>query len=328
MKDCGEASKSLLIGNGWSIEFHNKFTYTSLLEQLNQEDLNKKIVEIFDQLKTCDFERVLYSIEKTKKILDILEPDNKLNPTPYLESLKGSFLKVLGDIHPRSWDIIESSHPYTQEQIIRLFDEKSSSPRESLEEKAIIFLKNFTAYFTINYDLLLYWLLNKSSLNLDDGFRGYNNKLIFQESADQNIFYLHGGLHLHNSGTHKRKYENGNSIIDSMKESMDDHEYPTIVLEGSSESKKEAINQSPYLHWCYNKFSNINGIIFIHGFSFKENDEHIYEPIFQNKEITKIFIGLHENDKDEVKLRAANASKNKLNKENLVFYDAGSIYAK
>ena len=68
------------------------------------------------------------------------------------------------------------------------------------------FLANFNTTYSLNYDLLLYWVLMHTemepAINNDDGFRTPED----EEDADyvtweventdrQNIFYLHGALH-------------------------------------------------------------------------------------------------------------------------------------
>lgn len=71
-------------------------------------------------------------------------------------------------------------------------------------ESLLNFLSNFKAIYTTNYDLFLYWLimyskskLNSESIPLNDGFlreNEENNRLIWCNKENQDIYFLHGGF--------------------------------------------------------------------------------------------------------------------------------------
>ncbi|MGL4824659.1 MAG: DUF4917 family protein [Alphaproteobacteria bacterium] len=198
-----KGNKNVLLGNGWSIGLWEKFSYEELLEKFSKDE-EKKIRNFFDKMKTTDFEDMMQAIEITKEVLQILRKPSgiQFDSSKHLDSLKDSFLKALEEIHPRNWDAIES----------KLSEQKT---------KTIKFLQNFQCCFTTNYDLLLYWILNKAydagKIALNDGFATPQPPLIFQETEKQNLFYLHGGLHLHDSATRKEQNRGNESIIEQLK---------------------------------------------------------------------------------------------------------------
>jgi len=53
---------------------------------------------------------------------------------------------------------------------------------------------------------------------------------------------------------------------------------------------------------CLRSLNSIGGCLFIYGFGFNENDEHISKEIFKNRKLKRIFVSLHGRiDSDENK---------------------------
>jgi hypothetical protein len=69
----------------------------------------------------------------------------------------------------------------------------------------IRFLRQFDTIFTLNYDLLLYWVILEKPGLFQDGFglgqkkSGFHGP--FEENARCKIYNLHGGLHLFQTST-------------------------------------------------------------------------------------------------------------------------------
>ncbi len=102
--------------------------------------------------------------------------------------------------------------------------------------------------------------------------------------------------------------------------------YPLVVTEGASQDKLDFIKENDYLQYCYNKLSEISAVLFIHGHSLNETDQHIFDAINKNLIIKKIYISVHkdtENLDDKKKL-----AKERLNifysLRRLCYYDADS----
>jgi hypothetical protein len=77
-----------------------------------------------------------------------------------------------------------------------------------------------------------------------------------------------------------------------IKDALDQGMYPLIVAEGTSEQKKEKLNKSAYLLRGLKSIASISDALFVYGFSFSDNDEHILIKIQKGK-INKLCIGLY-----------------------------------
>ena len=145
-----------------------------------------------------------------------------------------------------------------------------------------------------------------------------------------NVFYLHGGLHLfHNErDTFKIIYDNENKIclLDQIKAYINNDISPLVITEGNSKDKKFWIDQNNYLQYCYNKLSEISGVLFIHGHSLNETDQHIFDAINKNLKIKKIYISVHKDTEtlDDKKKLAKERLKMFYSLRRLRYYDADS----
>ena len=203
-------------------------------------------------------------------------------------------------------------------------------PKPQLDACAA-FLTQFDSIFTLNYDLLLYWvIMHAASHKFSDGF-GLGDEVDgfrqYNDSAHCNTYYLHGALHLFLGSqreTRKRVVTNS-TIIDDIAETIRrTKQLPLFVAEGSSGQKLARINSVPYLADCYRSFQCLDGSLFIFGHSAGEEDRHIYEAVFGG-EIGKVFFFVHEPKKDWLTTRQKLAGFNEINRKIEVAYvDAGT----
>ena len=319
IKECAKYKKNLLLGNGFSMAYDDAaFNYKHLLED---SKLPQKLKFLFEIFKTEDYERVIKNLETLEQIFN--NKGNIVNELRCIEELiKRDLVRT-----------ITNKHPNSQYEI-------------APERKAatLSFLSSFTNIFTVNYDLLLYWSIifnikdnDKLWGDMNDGFswnspkdciwKPYSLKVI------PNVFYLHGGLHLfHNErDTFKIMYDNENKIclLDQIKAYINNDISPLVITEGNSNDKKFWIEQNNYLQYCYNKLSEISGVLFIHGHSLDETDQHIFDVINKNLKIKKIYISVHqqkENLKDKRKKSDTFfATREKEETLKVEFYDAESV---
>ncbi|MBM7073490.1 DUF4917 family protein [Shewanella sp. 202IG2-18] len=182
--------------------------------------------------------------------------------------------------------------------------------------------------FPLNYDLLLYWALNKTEIipigygNKGDGFT-YTE---WTNRADQNVYFLHGGLHLYDTGSkiekHRFNADHDVSIIDKVRDNLDLGNFPLFVSEPSSQKKLEKIKHNPYLNDCYKSLGKLGGELFIHGHSIDENDKHIFDQI-NNSDISKVYVSIFgDESSDANKVSKANATR--FIDVPVVFYDAST----
>ena len=130
------------------------------------------------------------------------------------------------------------------------------------------------------------------TLKSDDGFRqpdsGPHDYVVweFSDSGQQNIFYMHGALHVFDAGKEVQKYtwsHTGIALIDQIREALETGRYPIYVSEGTSRSKMERVMHSSYLIRGYRSLSLITGSLFIFGHSLQPSDEHVLKCIEESQ---------------------------------------------
>lgn len=319
--------RHLLLGNGFSISWKaDIFRYDSLYNRANFDSLNPDIKKVFEQLKTTDFEIVMKSLHSTAEILKVY-CKNETTLITKLENdatqLKNLLVETIATYHP------EAPNEITESQYLNSNN----------------FLSNFNNIYTLNYDLLLYWVImhfNEPNIKpkFDDGFRtpdeGRTEYVTWdvENTNSQNIFYLHGALHIFDEGAELQKYtwvNTGIKLIDQIRSALNKNYFPVFVSEGSSKDKIEKINHSNYLSRGYRSFSAISHSLFIYGHSLAENDEHILKLIPKGK-ISHLFISLYGDqskpDNKKIIAKAKSLQENRKNKSKpleLHFFDAQSI---
>ena len=289
-------TKYLLLGNGFSMSYNkDRFSFTSLLESAVKKGLiqeNSSLYNIFKKFETKDFEEVVKLLETSLKVLEeygINDLENKEKITNDSESLKIHLV-----------DIITNNHP---EKITDISD------REYLTVSN--FLNNYHKIYTLNYDLLLYWstiklldflnveTIKKKNLNVTDGFReGVNSDIVFgNDSSPQEIYYLHGALHIFDEKHKiiKNTFSRTNiPLKEQTLKNLKKEIYPIFVSEGTSEQKKAKIIHNAYLNHCYKSLNSIgkkDSSLIVFGTLLKSNDEHIREAIINNK-VENIYFGV------------------------------------
>lgn len=328
----------LLLGNGFSMAFDpNIFGYNKLFEKASS-NFSLKTIDLFIKLKKYDFEHIIRDLNNTKKISTILGDYPQLiqECNDIEEEIRGGLIAALTSLH--------------------IHDFSKVNPNKL--DNCINFLQNFNEVFTLNYDLLLYWVIMhwnnlKKNQNIsiphDDGFRGSDGVLVLSDN-DKNVHYLHGAFHIFNrqkddiperrdragkvidpaiiknsaSYIEKINYTaTGTPLLDLLKTEIQKSRIPLLVIEGLSEQKKSAITNNEYLLSCYNSLEDIESC-FVYGHSFSVNDNHIYNKIKAPK---NFFISLYK-DNEATKQRAKTyfQSLNQKKTRNLqvYFYDAES----
>lgn len=325
MKLSNSNKRYLLLGNGFSTALYPSiFSYSSLLEETNFSKKNE-IKNIFSKLMTSDFEIVIKAIENSSEILKIYDGDKKLQKQLKAEAkwLKDALVETIASRHPK----------------------KATELQTNAAVACNRFLENFKIIYSLNYDVLLYWVLLAGKENnpneIDDGFRNPDSEFgenfrVFDSPHSPNFFYLHGGLHLFDAGSEVRKYvwlDTGIPIIQQVKEALSKNMYPLFVAEGTSTQKLTKINHSAYLSKALRSFESIAKIgdadVFIFGHSLAENDDHVLNKI--RKGICKrVFVSIFKHPKNgydkNLIARAKSLSSERSTKKPLevIFFDAGS----
>jgi hypothetical protein len=288
---------SILIANGFSQAWDSTiFNYASLLDAASFGNRNAEIRGLFTTSNTYDFEAIMRQLVSAQTVLETYGEDQKIidRIKEDQEILKEALLTAIADTHP------ELPSEVTDDQYIA----------------ARKFVSGFKNVFSLNYDLLFYWARNKSDLNptdydTDDGFRWPNTWKI--TGTNQNVFFLHGGLHIYDAGLSIRKHactDDGETIIEQVRDNLNRGKFPLFVSEPDDSKKKEKIEHNPYLYHSYRKLEELTGTLFIHGHSMDENDKHIFEQLVSSR-INKVYVSIFGNE---------NSGQNKKTKANALAY--------
>ena len=316
-----------LLGNGFSISCRSDiFVYGKLFERADFSDLSPSAKLAFEALGTQDFEKVIKVLRDASAVL-IAYKGTKTKLIQQLQEDADGLREVLVQA-------IASSHPDWPGDIS---DAEYACCRT--------FLANFNNVYTLSYDLLLYWAVmhdeDGKKIKSDDGFGApeddFDSEYVIWEpetSRSQNIWYLHGALHVFDAGTEIQKYtwvNTGQRLIEQIRDALERDYFPLFVAEGTSDEKLDRIMHSEYLAKGKRSFSSIQGALFIHGHSLAENDEHFLKVIEKGK-VKHLYVGLFgdkNNDSNKgIKKRASRITHNRAKSKPLKvsFYDSESAH--
>lgn len=279
--------RHLLLGNGFSIACRpDIFAYGKLFEQADFSKISPTAKQAFSALETQDFEKVIKALRDSSAIAAAYGA-----PKAFCDQLRND----ADGLRELLVQTIASTHP--------------AWPGELTEPEYAAcraFISNFHSVYTLNYDLLLYWVQMHTEEGVrptsDDGFRkpddDYESAYVVWEpdqSHEQNMWFLHGALHVFDSGIEIQKYTWANTgvrLIDQIRNALGRNMFPLFVSEGTSAEKYERIRHNDYLAKAYRSFSSIQGALFIFGHSLAENDDHYLRRIQKGK-ISRLYVGLY-----------------------------------
>lgn len=339
IKDSADFSKRhLILGNGFSIACRaDIFHYASLFAQADFSNV-PEVKTVFDALGTQDFEVAIRALENASRILPAYVPDGAAAIAKMLEhaaALKEILVQTIAGNHPA----IPSEIP----------DEKFWACRQFLSH----FLDGDKGQvFTLNYDLLLYWTLMHDDmafgeplqLGKNDGFGNDEDDpnadyVVWQGETSAHsarVHFLHGALHLFDSGNELKKYtwiRKNIPLIVQARDSINNNAYPLFVAEGTSVQKKDKIRHNAYLYQGFKQLTaNTNQgkhCFFIFGHSLAENDDHILKRLARGR-FPKLYVGIYgdPNSEDNKRIieraKVLAAPRTARNLLDVAFYDAQS----
>lgn len=357
LAETAAVKRHLLLGNGFSIAlFPGRFSYASLLGATDFTNY-PEAYEAFNLLGTTDFEVVINALQKAAILLPPYGDDGAAlaKMQDHANALKELLVQAIARRHPeRPGDINDQQYRACREFLVHFIGESrkgTSDLRGSI--------------FTLNYDLLLYWTLMHDRLLIehpdfpgflkeeaaepletDDGCRVPDEDLDAEyvtwdaeSSHVQNIYFLHGALHLFDYGAELQKKcwerSGGTPLIDQIRAALNEGRFPLFVSEGRSSGKLDRILHSTYLAKCLRYFRSacdqIKAALFVFGHSLAENDAHVLRQIERGK-ITHLFISLYgdpENETNRAIVTRAELMRNKRSERyplEVSFYDAASVH--
>lgn len=296
------SKRHLLLGNGFSIACRaDIFHYGSLFAQADFSQV-PEVSAVFDALQTQDFEQAIRSLENAARILPSYVAHGDAAAAKMLEhaeALKEILLQTIAGNHPH----IPSEIPDDQFWACRRFLSHFLAGRKT------------GSVFTLNYDLLLYWTLmhddmpfdNPIDLAINDGFGNDEDEpdadyVVWQGETNAHsasVMFLHGALHLFDSGKELQKYtwvRKGVPLIEQARSSIARDAYPLFVAEGTSAQKKSKIRHNAYLYQGFKQFTaNVQQgqhCMFVYGHSLAENDDHILKRIGKGR-FKKLYVGIY-----------------------------------
>jgi hypothetical protein len=282
------ASLHILLGNGFSIDYDSQvFSYGSLAEEASLNGLSVPKDELFDGLHSQNFEVVVDKLNAAASIQEIYGGDTAVAARMAADAVivRNGLADVLANRHPRN--------------ALTLDDDEVLHARE--------FLTHFLSIYTLSYDLLLYWVVNRGDLGpfvrRRDGFeypnRNDRSRLIWKRKptqGEQRVFFLHGALHLfvQDRKLTKLSYNSHGSLVAELRNRLNSGHYPLVVTEGRREEKEARIERSAYLRTALRRFGALSGALFIHGVSLSTNDDHVLELIeTESSNVTALYVGVH-----------------------------------
>lgn len=284
--------RHLMLGNGFSVAIRpDIFRYGSLFEKADFSNF-PEVKQTFDAIGSEDFEEAVQALERAALVLAAFTED-----APPISKRMCECAAKIKDVLVQT---IAGQHP-----------ERPGDITDQQYDACINFLRNFRngtsdgRIFTLNYDILLYWTLmygmDKKMISFDDGFRtdrdnadaGY---VVWDDSAHgQNVYYLHGALHLFDGGHELQKYTWGRTdiaLIDQTRSAIANNLFPLFVAEGSSQKKLDKIYHHGYLSKGLRSLNSIKEPLFLYGVSLSQNDKHLINLVVKNTKIRKLFVSL------------------------------------
>lgn len=287
---------NLIIGNGASVALHQKFRFDSLKEEAEKLRLfNEDISKLFIEFDTSDFElilRLVWHAKLVNKHLGII--DQKIDSA--YENIKEALIKVVKEVHCEHSDIAN--------QLPQLYQ----------------FTKQFRTVVSLNYDLILYWILMYGNRNEDghrfkDCFQGsglFRNNWqdlrnpIRKEKEVTLSLYQHGNLSIfRDTKNTETKVQRGDfeGLLEVITSQWEDNKIPLFVAEGTGTKKVESIKSSPYLSTIFYEvlpdLITQKANLVIYGWSLGKQESHLVKQIFKNNQSGKVAISIFQNNQEE-----------------------------
>jgi hypothetical protein len=295
--------RHLLLGNGFSISLFPKiFNYKSLFENTDFSNF-EETRRVFELLETTDFEEVIHALKTTSIVIPAFTKNDILSRAmdSHINQIKRLLIQAIANNHPKNPSEISEQQFNSCRKFLSNFISNNLS-------------RNLVGnVYTVSYDLLLYWTIMHNNelekgideliLTADDGFRSPEEEVSAEYvtwgglSDNQNIRFVHGGLHLFDDGFDLKKFcwerSGGVPLIAQIETALNNDQYPLFVSEGTSIEKLKKIRHSHIsLQSALKSFSKISGNLFIYGHSLADNDNHIIDLIPRGK-LSHVFIGIY-----------------------------------
>ncbi len=272
-----KGSKSVILGNGFGISYdiatgNNSFNWDTLLDLCDIEE-GSQIHQLLSE-NHFDFELVHQKMNNAIDVINMYSEKTELveKLEEQIQFLRAQLIIAVSRSHPSS---------FTTE-----CGNVESKKRQKRVGKCRKFLLNFDTVFSLNYDLLLYWVrcFEKNFLG-NDSFDKIDGELVFCRDDDADFLFPHGSLFTYRDGVGATKCRSSRAhpILARLEENINRGKFPMCVSEGTGEQKLEAIKSNYYLNFSYNQIKESQGTIFTFGCSFLDSkDDHIIKAMLKS----------------------------------------------
>jgi len=237
------------------------FSYRRLYDEAT---LDVAATQVFEALKTANFERVLEALMHAEIVLAALGRGTA-RLAAVSRSVRNSLFETVRAVHV-PWRLVSTS----------------------MLNQIAVTLDGHDRIFTTNYDLIPYWaLMESSSAHIVDFFWSDQNTF----DSDQTevfagysaLYFLHGGLHLWQSDSTGRtgKWTNDGANLLQLGTLFSGNldRRPLFVSEGSARAKRRTIRRSDYLSFALESLRDDEEATVIFGASLSTQDDHIVSAL-------------------------------------------------
>ena len=262
---------TILLGNGASIAVSPSFSYGSLLRHaVEQRFLPDDAQRLFQFFQTNDFELVLRIVWQASNVNRSLQiPDHRTHAA-YV-SLRDCLIQTVRNIHPE-YDQVSAHLPSIYQ-----------------------FLKRFSTVISLNYDLVVYWVMTygleiEDQHAFKDCFIGGGvfsddwqrfRQPIGRERSTTLVFHAHGSLVLcRNLVEQELKIHNRDAgLLEAILQLWQSESVvPLFVSEGTWQQKVTSIQNSYYLSTVYREvLKSPRNTLVVYGWGFAEQDLHLLQ---------------------------------------------------
>lgn len=327
-------NRSILVGSGFHSAFLNAsnkgleasdegfkgYDYEAIFGKVKKaiKDVSKELYRFLEKNegKTSDLEYMLWVLSRSIKCIPYDENiyvDIPCDSEQMIKKMQNDY-KLLKEA---VIEVLASEHP----EYKALFSAFNGEFVKTCSEN----LRQFDRLYTINYDMIIYWLLIKQDLILKrdesgsiiskgkfkDSFSKKSDKhknLLEYSVSDhlQNLFFLHGALHLVSKDKKAYKLYKGRDelSIKEIKEMLLNEKIGfenCIIFNASSDEKLAEIYKNDYLIKSYQKISTAEKDFIVYGCTPYHNinkknavvDKHLWSCIVNSK-ISDLYISVRD----------------------------------
>lgn len=307
---CNFKKPSVLLGNGFSIGVWEAMHYNSIFQEFLRNAKVQEFASALRAFQTSNFEEILNFLGYAVKVAEAFNH----SPLVYIqaeEALKTGLASTINRIQPYLSEI----------------------PSALLKSLSNQLSTDFGNIFTLNYDLILYYIrMQDKDESPDDKFGKNNGTLIFNSALKRRsyfIYYLHGSLFIYRQGYSAEKLQsNGDMLKDRLTSNIERGYLPLFISEGNSESKLTAIKNNEYLKHCYSSLALDNSCLVIFGTQLGRMDEHIVKAICEQPRGLIFAIYTAYKTLEEIQLEMRSIEKKFIGQcESLTFVDSSTVFS-